>query len=185
MRTRVVGISLSGISLRRWFGAAALLAAGWSSASCQETPLPGTQLGTFKVTGTTTTNSCGDALGAPDPWVFDAQLSESDSLLYWSFMDGNSPLSGALAGTSASISAATSANVDSSDAGSGPCTMNREDAIDLTLGAASAPSSFTGTISYTFTVASGSSCSDQLTNAGGQYAALPCTLAYTVSAQRQ
>jgi hypothetical protein len=179
-RARAIGISLA-----KWMGAGALVAAGWSSASCQETPLPGTQLGTFKVTGTTTTNSCGAALGAPDPWVFDAQLSESSNLIYWSFMDGNSPLSGALTGTSASISATTSANVDPSDAGSGPCTLNREDAIDLTLGAASAPSSFTGTISYTFTVPSGSSCSDQLASAGGQYATLPCTLAYTISAQRQ
>jgi hypothetical protein len=180
MRARGLGTSLT-----TWIAGAGFLAAAWSTASCQDTPLPGTQLGTFKVTGTTTTNSCGPSLGAPDPWVFDAQLSEVNDLLYWSFMDGNAPLSGALAGTSASITATTSANVDPSDGGLGPCTMSRDDEISLTLGAASSPSSFTGTISYRFTVPSGATCSDQLASAGGQYATLPCTLAYTVSGQRQ
>ena len=158
-----------------------------SLASCQQTPLPGTQLGTFKVSGTTTTNSCGPALSPPDPWVFDAQLSESNQELYWSWIDGTAPLSAPLTtGTTATLSATTTANVDGSgDAGLGPCTMDRVDTIDLTLSAASSPSSFTGTISYTFTVPAGSTCSDQLATAGGEYATLPCTLTYKMTGSVQ
>jgi hypothetical protein len=55
-----------------WFGSLVVLAAFSATASCQQTALPGTQLGMFKVSGTTTANSCGAGLEAPDPWVFDA-----------------------------------------------------------------------------------------------------------------
>jgi hypothetical protein len=108
--------------------ATAAVASGLMIAACNATPLPGTQLGTFKVTATTSTNSCGAGLAAPSPWVFDVQMSESDSLLYWSWMDGSAPLSGALTTTTATVTDNTSANVDPTDAGDGPCTMDRNDA---------------------------------------------------------
>ena len=60
--------------------------------ACASTTLPGTQLGTFKVTGQSTTNTCG--LGAPNPWTFDVQLSQQGSTVFWSWMDGSAPLSG-------------------------------------------------------------------------------------------
>src|SRR5579863_8847280 len=96
--------------------ACALLAA----LGCSQTPLPGTQLGTFKVTGQSKTNTCG--LGAPDPWVFDAQLSQDGSTLYWSFMDGRPLASGTVtpAGV-ATITDTTTGNVDETEASLGPC----------------------------------------------------------------
>jgi hypothetical protein len=156
-------------------------------AACQATPLPGTNYGTYKVTGTTQTNSCGTDLGAPDPWVFDVEVSKDAQTLYWSWMDGNAPLSGTVLATSAILTTSTTGNVDPTDAGAGPCTMTRADTVDVTLpsGGATPPASLTGTITYSFTAPAGSSCADQLTSAGGQYAALPCTLAYTFAAAHQ
>jgi hypothetical protein len=165
--------------------ASAAVASGLTVAACNATPLPGTQLGTFKVTATTSTNSCGSGLAAPSPWVFDVQMSENDSLLYWSWMDGTPPLSGTLTSTTATVTNNTSANVDYTDAGNGPCTMDRNDALAITLATAASPTSFTATITYTFSAASGADCSDQLASAGGAYDAVPCTIEYSATGNRQ
>jgi hypothetical protein len=163
-----------------------VFAAAIVPAACQPTPLPGDMLGMYKVTAQSTTNSCGAGLGAPDPWVFDAQVSVDGTTVYWSFMDGNAPLSGLMASaTKASITSDQTANVDSSDAGAGPCTLARADDIEMTLGSGSPPTSLSGTISYSFTVPGGSDCGDQLASGGGSYSALPCTIAYSMTAQRQ
>jgi hypothetical protein len=166
--------------------AALVLVAGASTASCQQTPLPGTMLGTYKVTGQTTINSCGPGLDAPDPWVFDAQVSQDGSLIYWSWMDGSAPLSGPLSTpTTVTLTTSQTANVDATDAGAGPCDLARADEVQLTLASGSPPANLSGTISYTFTVPSGSTCTDQLTSSGGLYSALPCTISYTMTAARQ
>jgi hypothetical protein len=162
-----------------------LAAVAPAAGSCADQPLPGTVYGMYKVTGTTTTNTCGSGLGAPDPWVFDAQISRDGDTLYWSWMDGSAPVSGPLSGESATLSTNESANVDSTDAGLGPCTMTRADSLTLTLASGSPPSTFSGTIGYAFTVVSGSTCGDQLTSAGGTYATLPCSIAYSVTAAIQ
>ena len=165
-------------------GATLLLAV--RGAGCEDQPLPGTMLGTYKVSAQSKTNSCGAGLGAPNPWVFNADLSDEGSTIYWSWIDGSPVLSGILTNaTQASITAQSAANVDPSDAGAGPCTLERADDLELTLAAGSPPPSFSGTISYVFTVPSGSSCADQLVSAGGTYAALPCTISYTLTATRQ
>jgi hypothetical protein len=148
--------------------------------ACASTALPGTQLGTFKVTAQSETNTCG--LGAPNPWTFDAELSQSGSTIYWSWMDGSPLLSGSLnAASQVSITDTVGGNVDGTDAALGPCTMDRYDDLELDLGSGS----FTGTLTYSFTVASGADCSDQLVASGGQYDALPCTVSYTVTASKQ
>jgi hypothetical protein len=178
-------------AIRALFGHPALLFAAFALYAvaaipgCSETPLPGTMYGMYKVTAELHTNSCGANLDAPDPWVFDAQVSKDGTTIYWSWMDGNAPLSGVLSASSASITASTTANVDGTDAGLGPCTMSRADTLDLAFATGSPPPSFTGSIAYEFTVPSGSTCTDQLSSNGGQYDTLPCTLAYTVSAAIQ
>jgi len=149
-------------------------------AACNSTPLPGTQLGTFKVTGQSTANSCG--LGAPNPWTFDVQLSQSGSTVYWSWMDGSAPLSGPVnAQSHASIQDSEAGNVDGTDASLGPCTLDRSDDLELDLEGGS----FTGTVSYSFTPTAGANCSDQLAGSGGTFETLPCTVTYTVTAARQ
>ena len=150
--------------------------------ACGDSPLPGAMLGTYKVVGKSRTNSCG--LGAPNPWNFDAELSEQGSTLYWSWMDGSPMLSGSLGAQGhATLARNGTLNPDSTQSGLGPCNLQRSDALDLTLGTGN--KSFGGTISYSYVVASGATCTDQLVSSGGQFKALPCTVSYTVTGARQ
>ncbi len=165
-----------------------LAAAAWvaiSLSACAGSPLPGTLLGTYKVVGQGQTNTCG--LSAPDPWTFDVQISQDGTTLYWSWMDGSPPASSPLtAQLQATLTATQQGNVDgTADGGVGPCTMQRDDSVQITLGSGSPPASFSGTISHAFSVPSGFDCADQLTSAGGQYTALPCTITYSMTASRQ
>jgi hypothetical protein len=154
-----------------------VLLAAPALAACGENKMPGTQLGTYKVTATSQTNTCG--LGAPNPWTFDVQLSQDGSTLYWSWMDGTPYLSGPVSGTTADMTASEQANVDgTTDGGLGPCTMQRNDTLQVDLGSGS----FTGTISYAIAATPGSDCSDQLVSASGQYDQLPCSMTYSVTA---
>jgi len=143
-------------------------------------PLPGTMLGTYHVTAQVQTNSCG--LPAPQPWVFDVQLSNDNGVLYWSWMDGSAPMSNPITSSAATLTESISANVDGTDAGNGPCTMTRDDTVVVDLGTGSPPASFSGSITYDFAAAAGANCSDQLANSGGQYDVLPCTTTYAMSA---
>lgn len=152
-------------------------------AACSDSPMPGRVLGMYKVTAQSKTNTCG--LGAPDPWTFSVQLSLDGSTLYWSWLDGTALRSGTLSSGAASLKTSSSANADSTDAGLGPCTLQRDEDLEITLPSGSSPPSFSGSIAYGFTPASGAQCGDQLTSGGGQYTQLPCTLTYTVSATRQ
>ena len=150
-------------------------------------PLPGTLLGTYQVTATVGDNTCG--LGAPSVRQFDVELSETTTAtaqtLYWSWLDHTPIASGPLATLQATLTSSQSGNVDGTDAGPGPCTMDRADSLVVTLGAGTPPGSFGGTMSYAFSAASGADCSDQLSAAGGAYAALPCTVTYALAATRR
>jgi hypothetical protein len=84
------------------------------------------------------------------------------------------------------LTATEQVNVDgTADAGLGPCTMERDDTLTVTMGSGSPPTTFAATIKYAFSVTAGSDCSDQLTSGGGQYTTIPCTIEYTVTASRQ
>jgi len=173
--------------MRRFFGLAtpqALLAVILLPA-CADSPLPGHLLGTYKVQAQTQSNACG--LAAPNPWMFDVQVSEEGQTFYWSWLDGTPPLSAFMtSSTAVSLLASQQANVDSTaDGGQGPCVMERDDTVTVALGSGSPPPTFSGTIGYAFSVADGSTCTDQLAVSGGQYTALPCTITYTMTATRQ
>ncbi len=164
---------------------------GMLAAGCGN-PLPGTLLGTYQVTATAGTSTCGSGLGAPAVYQFDVELSQTLATLHWSWLDDSPVASGPLTPVSstdpdlqASLTSTQSGNVDATATGAGPCTMTRSDALVVTLGAGTPPHTFAGTMSYAFTVASGASCSDQLAASGGEYAELPCSLAYTIAGTRQ
>jgi len=166
----------------------ALLAAGCGN------PLPGTLLGTYQVTATAQANSCGSGLGAPGVYQFDVQLSETttDSTLHWDWLTNTPIATGTLAAVSstdasleATLTASQSSNVDGTATAAGPCTMDRDDELVVTLGTGTPPGTFAGTMSYVFTVESGADCSDQLTAAGGMYDELPCTVSYTIAGALQ
>jgi hypothetical protein len=158
--------------------------------SCSPSALPGTPLGTYNVTGTLETNSCGTGLGPASPWTFTVQMSEDGTTLYWE-MSGGSELSSTMSSaTQVNITSIETANVDATEAGvEGPCDLQSNTAIDLMLAAGSAPSTFTGTFTYTFAVATGVSstvdCTDQLSASGGPYDTLPCTVSYSLAGTHQ
>jgi hypothetical protein len=142
-------------------------------------------LGTYGVTGTLETNTCGPGLGAPSPWSFSAEMSEDGTTLYWSWMDGSPPLYNVVNAQQVTLTATDTANVDgTADGGLGPCTMVRDDTLQITLGSGSPPPAFTGSLTYTFSAASGADCTDQLGVTGGSYDTLPCSLGYTLSGTR-
>jgi len=160
---------------------AGLAAAG----GCDDTTLPGTQLGTYGVVGTQTTNTCGAGVNAPDtPWTFDAMMSEDGTTLYWT-TSVTDELSGALVDSTASMSTSIQENVDGTNGVAGPCNMERDLTVDVTLGSGSPPTTFTGTLTYAFSVVTGSECSDQLSVNGGTYDTLPCSFAYSLSGSLQ
>jgi hypothetical protein len=163
--------------------ATVLTMATLAGAGCSGGAMPGQMLGTYKVVGQSQTNTCG--LGAPNPWTFDVQLSVQQSTLYWDWLDGSPLLSGTLSGSSASIADSATVNADSTDAGLGPCNLQTSATLQLALGSGSPAGSFTGTMSYAYTPASGATCTDVLAASGGMYNQLPCTVTYDVTATRQ
>jgi|HubBroStandDraft_5_1064220.scaffolds.fasta_scaffold757005_1 hypothetical protein len=165
--------------------ASALFALGCSSAA----PLPGTALGTYNVTGTQQTNTCGTGLGAPNPWTFTAQMSEDATTFYWLMNDGTEMSGTMTSSTAVTLQSTLTANVDGNEAGPGSCDLTSVSGLSLTLATTSPPSTFTGTLSYQFSAATGVSdtndCTDQLSASGGMYDTLPCAVSYSLTATRQ
>ena len=144
---------------------------------------PGTSLGTFAVTGTLGTQTCGASMQAQiiDPWDFDVRLSRSGSILYW--LQASSP---ALSGTidpSGNASVTTSEIFDLSSPDGGPhCAVVRSDTFKAALGTSSQPSSFDGSIAYHYELDQGSECGGLLS---GSFDTVPCDVSYTLSAKRK
>lgn len=144
---------------------------------------PGTALGTYHVTGTLKTNTCGGAGTAPDPWSFDVKLSKDHSTLYW--IQGDVPVQGTLdANLHTSMTSEGTTTIHDADAGLAKCAITRDDALDTTLkidpNDANGILGFNGTLGYTFSATSDSDCSDQLTAVGGGFDALPCSVSYAI-----
>jgi hypothetical protein len=148
---------------------------------------PGTAVGTFAVTGTLKTNTCGPGQ-APNPWTFSVKLDTDPGTLYW--IQGSLPVTGTLSAANVAALTSTSSQASYSADSSVPlCAIDRTDTLSATLvpdpTIAHEYSSFTGTLSYAFAQDSASSdCSGALADNGGAYAALPCSVSYTLSATR-
>jgi hypothetical protein len=175
--------------LLRTVVAGGAIAAAATSCAASST-LPGTSLGTYNVTGTLGTNTCGSGLGAPSPWTFSTQMSEDGTTFYWEISGGSELSSTMSSATQVDITSIDTANVDGTDAGVlGPCDLQSTTVLDVALAASSPPSSFKGTVTYTFTAATGVSsttnCTDQLSASGGPYATLPCTVSYSLAGTHQ
>lgn len=148
--------------------------------ACNSSSLPGSSLGTFAVTATIASNTCGSSIGAPSPWSFDAEMSKDGSTLYWQQGTAAS-VSGVLDSSNKSTITVTSTAGD--DAGA--CVMSETDTIALTLDSATAPTTVSGTLTYTFGASSTTDCAAQLSGNGGSYQTLPCTVSYTMSGKKQ
>jgi hypothetical protein len=148
---------------------------------------PGTPLGTFHVVGKLTANTCGEGGTAPDPWTFDVKLARDAGTLYW--IQGGPPVQGTLdAQGHTSMKASDTQTIHPGDNKIARCALRRDDALGATIIAdpddKSGVIAFTGTLSYTFSQTDDSDCSDQLTIAGGGFAALPCSVDYIIAGNR-
>ncbi|MBS2018011.1 MAG: hypothetical protein JST00_34365 [Deltaproteobacteria bacterium] len=159
-----------------------------SSAGCTgKDPFnPGESLGTFRVTGALVSSTCGTT---PNPWQFDVKLRhEAVTTLYW--VQGGLPISGKLDPVARSVMSATETrNMRAADAKTSraACNLVREDSLDVVLAPVTPPitdvktaTSFKGTLKYRFSPTQGSECDDQLLDTGGDFAALPCEVSYTI-----
>ena len=161
----------------------ALLA--WAVAGC-DNPNPGAPLGTFSVSSSLTGNSCGSDGAASDPGRFAVTISNDDGLVYWFPDTGASSASGTInSARTVTISEVVADNLSAPDGAAGACTLQRNDTLRFTLAAGSAPAAFTGSYAFIMTPAVGAECSDQLASKGGGYAALPCTVSYSLAGTRK
>jgi hypothetical protein len=147
---------------------------------------PGTPLGTYHVVGKLLANECGAAGsvdGAPPAtWEFDVRLSRDQSTLYW--VQGGLPVQGQLdAHAHAKMVSSDTRKIHDANPKQGVayCGITRSDGLDVTMNSDDA---FVGTLAYSFSASDGSDCTDQLSTAGGAFAALPCTTRYDLSGAR-
>jgi hypothetical protein len=169
-------------------GALAALAALVPACTGKDPYNPGEPIGAFHVTAKLAQTSCGPT---PDPWEFDVHLRHDATTLYW--VQGGLPVSGKIDASHATLSASVSTTLRDANAKTKlpACVVTRADTVEVSLeqgdGPASDPSTadaFTGSIAYKFQPSADSDCSDQLTETGGDFAALPCDVSYTLVAKR-
>lgn len=167
---------------------AILLALGLGACTGKDPYNPGAALGTFHVTATLTSSTCG---AVPDPWEFDVRLSHEGSRLYW--IQGGAPISGLVDDSAKVVLSATDQHVlrpADAKTKTAACSVLREDQLDVALaGDSEAPladvsdtTRLAGKLVYRFSPTSGSDCTDQTTELGGDFAALPCEVQYDVAA---
>lgn len=143
---------------------------------------PGTALGTFAVTGTLTTQSCGASMQTQieDPWGFDVRLSRSGNVLFW--LQPAAPALSGIVDPNGNVTLTTSQLYDLRGGDAGPyCGVTRTDTFKAALGTAADPTDFTGTIAYHYELADGSVCGGLLV---GQFDAVPCDVSYDLKAKR-
>ena len=171
---------------RRWLSCAFF---GFVVIACggKDPTNPGQPIGTFRVTATLTSSTCGQP---PNPWEFDIRLNRDGTTLYW--VQNQLPVAGdvdRLAHTKLDAEATSEIRKADEQRKLAACTLVRKDSIEMLLATedkkpAVDPAdvyTFQGSLSYTFAPVDGSECGDQLTAAGGGYDALPCVVQYSVT----
>jgi hypothetical protein len=170
--------------IRRVAGFVALFSV-FAACATKDPTNPGTPIGTFNVTGTLTKSTCGTA---PSPWTFSVKMNHDGDTLYW--IQGGFPIAGDVdtRGASSMTSSFTDVARDATQT-LAECDITRNDSLSILLSDATAKAAtdpgtattFFGSLTYAFSVPSGSDCSDQLTAAGGGYDNLPCEVDYTIT----
>ncbi len=139
---------------------------------------PGEALGTFRVDGTLTANGCSATGDVPNPWTFQVDLGRDPGVLYW--IQGGAPVSGLIDPNGhATLSVTGTTEVRAATQRTAGCTIARTDTFDGTIPRTGAVTEFTGKLGYSYAVVDGD-CADQITENGGGFDALPCTISYDV-----
>ncbi len=141
--------------------------------------------GAFTASLTLSQTTCGQgALGMPNDWSMTVGLGvDRAGACTWDV--GSGPVEGSCAG--AMMAFAGKIVIDMRQGGDGTlpaCSIERDDAANLTLDNTSAPTSFSGTLSYTFTPTSNSDCADLYLGSNPDFATLPCTVQYGLSGNK-
>jgi hypothetical protein len=158
-------------------------------ASCvghgQDAHEPGDRLGTFHATGTLTSDTCQAAvLGVTNTWAFDVKLSREANTIYW--LNGEEAIPGTIAadGTSFDFESDVEVTLQAAQGAQPGCTMIRADTANGVLSSSSTDvSSFSVDMSFGYAVEAGSQCAGWVGVQGG-FAALPCRVSYSLTAQR-
>ncbi|HEY8077656.1 MAG TPA: hypothetical protein VIF62_26200 [Labilithrix sp.] len=164
----------------------ALFAAALALGSCsgKDPYNPGQGIGTFHVTSTLVSSSCGTV---PNPWEFDVKLRHDAQTVYW--VQGGAPVQGKLdAHSNTSMTSSTSTTLRDANAQThvAACVVTRTDSVAFALDTTdpSAATALSGTLGYRFDPDQGSDCADQTLDSGGDFAALPCDVSYTITAKK-
>jgi hypothetical protein len=151
----------------------------------QDAHEPGDRLGTFHATGTLTSDTCQAALlGVTSSWAFDVKLSRQADTLYW--LNGEEAIPGSIAndGITFDFESGVEVSLQAAQGAQPGCTMTRSDAANGVLASSSTDvPSFTLNMAFTYAAEAGSQCAGWVGVQGG-FAALPCTVRYSLSAQR-
>jgi hypothetical protein len=170
--------------MRRTIFAACFVALGCSGT--KDPKIPGDELGTYSVVASLSSSTCGPgALGAKDLWEFEVKLSQDGHDLYW--LNGAEAIPGDIAGDGVSFGFDSHVVVPVIEPGKGQpgCAIARTDSGSGKLSSAAPPvDAFTGTLRYGFSAVAGSDCQPVLAVEGG-FHALPCEMAYSMTAARQ
>lgn len=143
---------------------------------------PGTSLGTFKVDGKLTANTCSKPGEVPDPWTFQVDLGRDPGVLYW--IQGGAPVNGRLDATGhATMSVEGITEVRKAQGKLAGCTLSRIDDFDGTIPTTGEVTDFKGTLGYRYAVVDGD-CQDLIAENGGGFQALPCAIRYDVVGTR-
>jgi hypothetical protein len=144
---------------------------------------PGDAIGSFAVVGKLTDDTCGaDNLSAPAKWSFDLKLSRRDDTLYW--LNGREAIVGEIdARGRFAFETRLEVPLAEQKGARKPCVMVRTDSASGTL--TSGEEELRGELSYGYSVAQGSDCSEYALGAEGQPLTLPCSLTYSLSGSRR
>jgi hypothetical protein len=179
MRTPLAARTLPTLGPVALVALVALVAACAACAATRDTREPGEKLGTFAVNGALLGTTCGKA--APT-FRYEVRLSREGNTLNW--VQGSTvPVQGTVDERGGvRMVAELDVVVTKADERAGVlgCTMHRTDTLSATL-QGEPPTSFVGALVYKFSAKAGD-CAAQLASAGGDFAALPCTMTYDVKA---
>lgn len=168
--------------------------------SCKPAKLPGQSLGVYAITGSLTTNECGNqAVPAINPLVFEVELRYDGQQAYW-HREGLPMVSGAISAAGAfTFQTQNTWTAIAADAVSGyaGCFIAQQDTIHGTVSLDSynqadasdqnsptANTSWSGQQVIQMSPVSGSDCQPAMLHAGGSFHELPCSIHYDLLGTR-
>ena len=151
----------------------------------QDAHEPGDRLGTYHASGKLVSDSCQAAvLGVSSAWQFDVKLSREANTLYW--LNGQEAIAGTIAkdGTSFGFQSGVEVTLQAPQGVQPGCVILRSDNASGTLSSSTTDvKNFDVDLSFGYAMKSGTQCAGYVGVQDG-FAALPCTVSYSMSAER-